>query len=154
MCVVGVAWLRRGAAGMAGLVKRPAAPGGGLRDRRGRGRGSWMRGESRRALVFGDECMMSTCIVSVSSSHPAPPPTTCTTTGSRGASPSSSSRAARRTGQGGTQGRSRKAPVRAQGRLPAFCAHRSVPATLAVGQDNRPISPGVPPHEVPPIISS
>ena len=34
MCVVGVAWLRRGAAGMAGLVKRPAAPGGGLRDRR------------------------------------------------------------------------------------------------------------------------
>ena len=43
---------------------------------------------------------------------------------------------------------------RAQGRLPAFCAHRSVPATLAVGQDNRPISPGAPPHEVPPIVSS
>ena len=92
MCVVGVAWLRRGAAGMAGLVKRPAAPGGGLRDRRGRGRGSRTRGESQRALVFGDECTMLVCFSFVSSSQPASPPTTCTKTSSRGASPSSSSR--------------------------------------------------------------
>ena len=59
-----------------------------------------------------------------------------------------------KTGQGGTQGRSRKAPVRTQPRLPALCAHRSVCATLAVGQDNRPISPGAPPHQLPAIISS
>ena len=71
-CVVGVAWLRRGAAGMAGLVKRPEAPGGGVRDRRGLKEGSWMRGESRRALVVADEWMMLMCIFFVSSFHPAP----------------------------------------------------------------------------------
>ena len=84
MCVVGLAWLRRGAAGMAGLVKRPAAPGGRLRDRRGRGRGSRTRGESQRALVFRDECMMSVSIFFVSSSQPAPPSITCRNPGSRG----------------------------------------------------------------------
>ena len=76
--------MRRGAAGMAGLVKRPVAPGGGLRDRRGRGRGSRTRGESRRALVFGDEWMILTCFFSVSLSQPAPPPFTCRKTASHG----------------------------------------------------------------------
>ena len=53
--------------------------------------------------------------------------------------------------QSGTQGRSRKAPVRTQPRLPALCAHQPVPTTLVVGQDNRPISPGAPPHQLLPI---
>eukprot|EP01048_Picozoa_sp_COSAG05_P004449 COSAG05_NODE_239_length_13139_cov_14.870475_14_plen_136_part_00 len=43
------------------------------------------RGESRRALMFGDEWMMLTCFFSVSLSQPAPPPITCRKTGSRGA---------------------------------------------------------------------
>jgi hypothetical protein len=113
-----------------------------------------MRGESRRALVFADECTMLACFSSVSSSQPALSPTTCTKTGSRGASPSSSPCSCEKTGQGGTQGRSQTAPVRTQGRLPALCAHQPVRATLAVAQDNRPISPGAPPHQLPPIISS
>ena len=117
--------------------ERVAVPGGALRDKTRRRRGSWMRGESRRALVFADECMMLACFSSVSSSQPALPPTTCTKTGSRGASPSSSPCSCEKTGQGGTQGRSQKAPVRTQGQLPALCAHRTVRATLAVGQDNR-----------------
>ena len=56
--------------------------------------------------------------------------------------------------QGGTQGRSRKAPVRTQPRLLALCAHHPIPTTLVVGQDNRPISPDAPPHQLLPISAS
>ena len=69
---------------MVGLVKRPVAPGGGLRDRRGLKEGSWTGGKSRRALGVADECMMLVCFSSVSSFHPAPPPTTCTKTATHG----------------------------------------------------------------------
>ena len=113
-----------------------------------------MRGESRRALVFADECTKLTCFSSVSSSQPALPPTTCTKTGTRGASPSSSPCSCEKNRTRWDAREEPKAPVRTQGRLPALCAHRPVRATLAVGQDNRPISPGAPPHQLPPIISS
>ncbi len=41
-------------------------------------------GEGRRALVFGDECMMSVSIFSISSSQPVLPSITCRNPGSRG----------------------------------------------------------------------
>eukprot|EP01043_Picozoa_sp_COSAG02_P067834 COSAG02_NODE_11047_length_1805_cov_4.269050_1_plen_221_part_00 len=107
---VSVAWLWRGAAGMAGLYERPAAPGGGLRDRRGRRRGSWARGESRRALVFADECTMLTCIFFVSSFHPAP--SLLSRSKQARATPCRHRRpAAGETRQGGKEWRGRKAPA-------------------------------------------
>ena len=151
---MGVARLRRGAAGMVGLVKRPVAPGegceiggeeGGEVGREGRAKELW-------SLAMNALCWCA----SPSSPRPSLPRRPPPAQKQARAAPRRPRRlaAARRTGQGGTQGRSRKAPVRAQGRLPALCAHRPVPATLAVGQDNRPISPGAQPHQLPPIIAT
>eukprot|EP01043_Picozoa_sp_COSAG02_P005909 COSAG02_NODE_164_length_32230_cov_37.505587_1_plen_202_part_00 len=107
---VSLAWLRRRAAGMAGMYERPAAPGGGLRDRRGRRRGSWARGESRRALVCADECTMLMCIFFVSSFHPAP--SLLSRSKKARAAPCRHRRlAAGEARQGGKEWRGRKAPA-------------------------------------------
>jgi len=111
---------------MAGLVKRPAAPARGLRDRRVRGRGSRTRGESQRALGVADECTKLTCFSSVSSSQPALPPTTCTKTGTCGASPSSSSRCRRKAGQGERNGGAERPRARSEAQARAPCPCRSV----------------------------
>ena len=111
---------------MAGLVKRPAAPARGLRDRRVRGRGSRTRGESQRALGVADECTKLTCFSSVSSSQPALPPTTCTKTGTRGASPSSSSRCRRQARQGERNGGAERPRARSEAQARGPCPCRSV----------------------------
>ena len=63
---------------MVGGCERPAAPGGGLRDRRRRRRGSWMRGESRRALgvAANARCRCAYC-----PSPRATPPRPCSAAG-------------------------------------------------------------------------
>ena len=75
---------------MVGGCERVAVPGGALRDKRRRRRGSWMRGESRRALGVAAECTMLMCILSVSC-HPAQSQLSSRKTVSRGAAPSTPS---------------------------------------------------------------
>ena len=83
-----------------------------------------MRGESRRALVFADECTMLTCFSSVSSSQPALPPTTCTKTGTCGASPSSSGAAAKKQDKVGRKGGAERPQPRSEAQVPASCPYR------------------------------
>jgi hypothetical protein len=106
--------------------ERPAAPGGGLRDRRRRRRGSWMRGESRRALGVATECTMLMCILSVSC-HPAPSLLSCRKTVLRGAAPSSPSRSWAEQDKASGDGGAERPRPRSEAQAPAPCPCRYGP---------------------------